>query len=96
MKISQDSGFTIQLTHHLIHGADTANVSIPAVVVDSVLTFTDPMNSDYVLIGQVSGGTITVRPDADVVLAAWPKWVKAPNRGDLTKCVVTLAPSSRQ
>jgi hypothetical protein len=96
VKISEDSGFTIQLAHRFIHNADTANVKIPAVVVDSAIVFVDPMNSDYVLVGQVSGGTITVRPDAGVILAAWPNWVKAPDRGDLTKCVVTLTPSSRQ
>jgi hypothetical protein len=95
VKISEDSGFTIQLEHRLVHNADTTNVKIPAVVVDSALTFSDPMNSDYVLIGQVSGGTIAVRPDVDAILAAWPNWVKAPNRGDLGKCVVTLTPSGR-
>ncbi len=96
VKISEDSGFTVQLAHRFIHNADTGNVKIPAVVVDSAITFVDPMNSDYVLIGQVSGGTILVRPDVDVILAAWPNWVKAPDRGDLTKCVVTLTPSARQ
>jgi len=94
--IAQDSGFTIELAHRLVHDADTVNLKVAAVVVDSVITFVDPMNSDYVLIGQVSGGTITVRPDADVVVAAWPHWLKAPDRDDLRKCVVTLAPSARQ
>jgi hypothetical protein len=92
LRITEDSGFTVQLQHRLIHNADTANVKVPAVVVDSAITFTDPMNSDYVLVGQASGGTITVRPDADAILAAWPKWAKAPNRDDLKKCVVTLTP----
>jgi hypothetical protein len=96
VKISEDSSFTVQLAHRFIHNADTGNVKISAVVVDSAITFVDPMNSDYVLIGQVSGGTILVRPDVDVILAAWPHWVKAPDRGDLTKCVVTLTPNARQ
>lgn len=61
-----------------------------AVVVESSLAFPDPMNMDYALVGTVTDGTITVRPDVDTVLRNWPEWAGPPSREALSACVVTL------
>ncbi len=59
------------------------------VAVESVMTFDDPGNSDYSLVGEIEDGKIVVKPD-DRVLDTWPQWAGPPKREDLRNCVVTL------
>lgn len=80
----------------LVHSFDEEKpftVEIPGIIVESTLMFDDPSNSDFAFVGMVTPEQITVRPDTDAILAAWPDWVKAPRRKDLKTCVVTLSPS---
>ena len=65
-------------------------VETPAVIVENALVFVDMMNTDFYFVGLVEGDVITIAPDADKILAAWPDWVKAPSRKNLEKCKVTL------
>lgn len=60
--------------------------------VENAISLIDPMNSDYVLIGEFHGGHITIRPDVESVLRAWPDFVKPPSRSNLLSCVVVLTP----
>lgn len=62
----------------------------PVVIVENVLAFTDMMNTDFPFTGIVKGNVITITPETDTILAAWPDWVKAPSRKNLRKCKVTL------
>jgi len=94
LKISQDS-FKARLVHQFHLEGKSHTVEIPGIVVESALVFDDPANSDFTFLGQIAPGQITVRPDVDAILAAWPNFVKAPSRKDLTECVVTLSPIRR-
>lgn len=62
----------------------------PVVIIENVLAFTDMMNSDFPFIGIVEGKVITITPQTDRILAAWPDWVKAPSKKNLDRCKVTL------
>lgn len=62
----------------------------PVVIVEDVLVFTDIANSDFMFAGVVDGNVISVTPDTESILAAWPDWVKAPSRKNLDRCKVTL------
>lgn len=88
LNISQD-GLNAELLHKVQHEGKSHSVGIPGIVVESVLALQDPGNSDFVFLGQITPGQITVRPDAKV-LAGWPSWANPPNRKDLSECVVTL------
>ncbi len=89
LTISQE-GFKAQLAHQVQIEGKSHSVEISGIVVESVLAFQDPANSDFGFWGQLTPGQITVRPDLKV-LDAWPNWVKAPSRKDLSECVVTLS-----
>jgi len=60
------------------------------VTVEDMLSVIDPMNSDYSLSGRIEAGRITIRPETDLVLQAWPGWAGPPKREDVESCVVTL------
>lgn len=60
--------------------------------VENAISLIDPMNSDYVLIGEIHDGLITIRPDVEAILQAWPDFIKPPSRANLTSCIVKLAP----
>lgn len=62
------------------------------VTVEDMLSMIDPMNSDYPLSGRIEEGRITIRPETDFVLRAWPTWARPPKRADVERCVVTLQP----
>lgn len=62
----------------------------PVIIVENVLAFSDMMNTDFPFTGIMNGNVITIRPETDRILAAWPDWVKAPSRRNLDKCKVTL------
>ena len=62
----------------------------PAIIVEDALVFVDMMNTEFYFFGTVEGEIITMKPDADQVLAVWPDWVQAPAREDLEKCKITL------
>lgn len=89
--ISQEA-FELELVQEFTIEGESGTFEIKGVIVDSTLAFDDMMNSDFGFVGQVVGGTITVRPQVDQILAAWPDWIKAPSRKDLSRCEVTLAP----
>ncbi|MHC4710993.1 MAG: hypothetical protein ACYTA3_11390 [Planctomycetota bacterium] len=91
-EISQD-GFTVQLAYRLEYQGNVSESKVRGVVVESVLVFTDPINSDFPYIGDIRPGEIEVRPDADAVLAYWPNWARGPDRKDLRDCIVTLTPT---
>ncbi len=87
--ISQKA-FELLLVQEFTIEGTPGTFEIPAVVVDSTLAFDDMMNSDFGFIGKVVAATITVRPQVDDILQAWPDWVKAPNKKDLSRCEVSL------
>jgi hypothetical protein len=60
--------------------------------VENAISLVDPMNSDYVLIGEFLDGLITIRPDVESILRAWPEFIQPPSRANLSSCVVKLAP----
>ncbi len=62
IKISQD-GFKVQLDSRYQSEGKPNPRGIPGIVVESVLTFVDPLNSDLVLLGTIKPGEIIVRPD---------------------------------
>jgi hypothetical protein len=82
-------GHRVTMTQFMQQNADVP-METQVVIVEDVFVFTDMMNSDFVFRGSVEDDVITVMPDADRVLAAWPDWVKAPSRKNLEKCKVTL------
>lgn len=90
LNISQD-GFKAQLVSQFQLEGKSQSVEIPGIVVESALAFDDPANSEFIFLGQITPGQITVRPDMRV-LAAWPNWARPPRRKDLSECVVTLSP----
>ena len=82
-------GFAIQLTTQFEVDGEVQSFETQPVAVESVMTFDDPGNSDYSLVGEIEDGRITVKPD-DRVLDTWPGWANPPKREDLRDCVVTL------
>jgi TPR repeat protein len=92
INISQD-GFKVHILHRYKIDGKSSNLEMPGVIAESALTFTDPMNSDFVFLGEVAAKEITVRPHVEKMLAASPNWVKPPSRSDLTTCSVTLVPT---
>ncbi len=92
--VSQDT-FELLLVQQFTIEGESGTYEIKGVIVDSTIVFDDMMNSDFGLVGQAAGGTIKVRPQVDQILAAWPSWVKAPNRKDLSRCEVTLTRVAR-
>ena len=88
--ISQEA-FQLQLVQVFTIEGESGTFEIRGVIVDSTLAFDDLMNSDFGFFGQIAGGTITVQPDVEQILAAWPDWVKAPSRKDLSRCEVSLS-----
>ena len=86
--IEQD-GFTIRLTTNFELDGELRDVEMESIAVESGMTFDDPANSEYLLVGQIADGKITVRPD-DRVLDTFPGWANPPKREDLRNCVVTL------
>lgn len=66
------------------------DIGAEGVTVEDMIAMTDPMNSDYPLSGRIEGDRITIRPQADQVLQAWPGWAGPPKRADVESCVVTL------
>ncbi len=89
VKISQEE-FTLQLIQEISLEGESFTAEIPGIIVDSIITFADPMNSDFGFVGEATAGTIVMRPEVDAILAAWPTWLKAPNRKDLARCAVSL------
>lgn len=63
------------------------------ICVEDAIALNDPMNSDYVLVGESQEGKITIRPDVESVLNAWPDFIQPPSRSSLSSCVVTLTPA---
>ena len=62
----------------------------PVVIVENALAFVDMMNTEFYFSGVAEGDVITITPDTDRVLGAWPDWVKKPSRKNLEKCKVML------
>lgn len=89
ISIRQD-GFEIQIVHTFEDGDESLSAEIPGVIVESAVVFADPMNTDFILVGTVMAEQITVRPDVENNLSAWPDWANPPARADLEACVVTL------
>ncbi len=88
LNISRD-GFKVELVHTVQLEGKTHSVVVPGIVVESAIALVDPGNSDFLFLGQIRPGQITVRPDAKV-LAGWPSWANPPSEKDLSECVVTL------
>ncbi len=86
--IEQD-GYQLKITQ-LARFNGEQPMETPAVIVEDFLVFSDLMNSDFLFVGRVEDGVITIGPDIDRILAAWPDWVKAPSRKNLERCSVTL------
>ena len=84
-------GFAIQLTTRYEVDGELQSIDTQPVAVESVMTFDDPGNSDYSLVGEIEDDKIVVKPD-DRVLDAWPQWANPPKRDDLRNCTVTLTP----
>ena len=84
-------GFAIQLTTRYEVDGELQSIDTQPVAVESVMTFDDPGNSDYSLVGEIEDDKIMVKPD-DRVLDAWPQWANPPKRDDLRNCTVTLIP----
>lgn len=90
LKITQDD-HEVRMVHRFASDDGEFDVEVPGTVVENALVFTDPMNSDFDYFGDIAGNKITVRPDVDRILAAWPEWVgKKPSRDNLSNCIVTL------
>lgn len=71
---------------------DGADFSFPApgTVVENYIAVIDPGNSDYVLKGDATDTSISLRPDTKSVLAAWPNWAGPPKAEELASCVIYL------
>lgn len=88
------NGFHIAITQRLELDGKSRSITARGVVVDSAIAFYDPVSSDFGFVGEVENGTITVRPDTEAILKAWPRKFKAPSAADLADCVVVLVGSS--
>ena len=86
-------GFAIQLTTKFEVDGEIQSFDTEPVAVESVMTFDDPGNSDYSLVGEIEDSRIVVKPD-DSVLDTWPQWANPPKREDLNNCTITLQVSS--
>ncbi len=84
------SGFNIEIPHQFEHRGRLSPISIHGVVVDSVIAFYDQDNSEFGFVGEIANGTITLRPDTDAVLKAWPRWANPPSAADLSACAISL------
>jgi hypothetical protein len=90
LKITQD-GPEVLMMHRYESEDSSFNIDVPGTVAEDALVFTDPMNSDYGYVGDIAGSKITIRPDIERILAAWPEWVREkPSRDDLSNCIITL------
>jgi len=92
LQVTQE-GYSASLDHRLQLKGKEESLGMAGIVVESALAFKDPANSDLVFLGEIAPERITVRPDADAILAAWPSFIPAPSRQDLSECVVTLSPA---
>ena len=88
------NGFHIAITQRLELDGKSRSITARGVVVDSAIAFYDPVCSDFGFVGEVENGQITVRPDAEAIRKAWPRWATAPSAADLADCVVVLVGSS--
>lgn len=85
------TGFEVQIMNQFQGEGKSFQIEIPGILVEATLAFSDPMNSDYYYIGEITSEKITVRPDVDAILAGWPGWAwSKPSRADLSNCIVTL------
>ncbi len=84
-------GFAVLLTTRFEVDGEIQSIETQPIAVESVMTFDDPGNSDYSLVGEIEDDKIVVKPDARV-LDAWPQWANPPKRDDLRNCTVTLTP----
>jgi hypothetical protein len=66
--------------------------SASGIIVENAVSLTDPMNSDYIMNGEYLDGIITIHPDVESILQAWPDFIQPPSRANLSSCVVTLMP----
>ncbi len=86
--MTQD-GFVVNVTQVMGGGPQTMLETVAAVA-ESAMSFPDPGNTDYYWTGTIEEGRITLRPDVEDILRAWPAWAHPPSRKDLADCVVTL------
>ncbi|MCZ6859465.1 MAG: hypothetical protein O7I42_04150 [Alphaproteobacteria bacterium] len=86
-------GFAVLLTTRFEVDGEIQSIETQPIAVESVMTFDDPGNSDYSLVGEIEDGKIVVNPD-DRVLETWPQWANPPSREDLSNCTVTLEVSA--
>lgn len=89
-----EEGPGIELTAYGEHEGKALDLSASGYIVEDAIVVTDPMNSDYDLIGRVHDGQVEIRPDVDQVLKAWPAWAHPPKRADVESCLITLRPVS--
>ena len=89
IRISQQ-GNEVFLSHEIINNEDTLSVDLSGVVVESGIALADPMNSEFIFVGDYRDGNIVIRPEVKRILKAWPEWVEAPKRKNLQKCTVEL------
>ena len=82
-------GFSIQLRTRYEVDGEIQSIETQPIAVESVMTFDDPGNSDYSLVGEIEEGKIVVRPD-ESVLETWPQWANPPEREDLSNCTLTF------
>jgi len=88
--VIKQAGPEITLTVMGQYKGEPLEMGADGVTVEDMLSMIDPMNSDYPLNGRIEEGRITIRPQADFVLRAWPGWAGPPKREDVESCVVTL------
>jgi hypothetical protein len=91
--VAQD-GFHVAITQQLEQAGNSRSITARGVVVESAIAFYDPVNSDFGFVGEVENRQITVRPDAEAILKAWPRFAPAPSAVDLADCVVALIGNS--
>ena len=88
--VIEQTGPEITLTVMGQYKGEPFEMGADGVTVEDMLSMIDPMNSDYPLSGRIEESSITIRPQADFVLRAWPDWAGPPRREDVQSCVVTL------
>jgi hypothetical protein len=88
LNITQN-GFTFKFVQPLKD--HTSTIVIPGVIVQSSLALSDPANSDFRFRGEVTAEGITLRPDVDAIIDAWPTWMAPLNRASLSSCTIYLA-----
>jgi hypothetical protein len=91
LRIRQE-GMNINVVQPCEHESDKFDLENSGITVDDAVLIVEEVNSDYRYVGTIHDGVISLRVDADRVLASWPDFQKPPSKKAIESCLITLEP----